>query len=156
MSRTIQQLDGHGPFRGLHSRGDGDVQQEPLARHGDHRAGPSGYINRCHSPVLDAAWSQYHSRFGDPAKFVAHDVAMLKSKRVALIVGLNILKGNGGRMMTPTQVKSWGGALLNNSYPCAFISWKYSSSKLSGSAHQSAMSYLRSKAQNRSAKSCKG
>jgi hypothetical protein len=105
---------------------------------------------------IDAAWSQYHSRFGDPAKFVAHDVAIAKNKRVALIIGFNILKGNGGRMMTPTQVKSWGGALLNNSYPCAFISWKYSSSKLSGSAMQSALSYLRSKAQNRSTKSCKG
>jgi len=113
------------------------------------------YLGSTHRNI-DVAWSQYHSRFGSPSNFVAHDVAIAKNKRVALIVGFNILKGNGGRMMTPTQVKSWGGALLNNSYPCAFISWKYNSSKLSGSAMQSALSYLRSKAQNRSTKNCGG
>ena len=113
------------------------------------------YLGSTHRNI-DVAWSQYHSRFGSPSNFIAHDVAIAKNKRVALITGFNILKGNGGRMMTPTQVKSWGGALLNNSYPCAFISWKYNSSKLSGSAMQSALSYLRSKAQNRSTKNCRG
>ena len=112
------------------------------------------YLGSTHRNI-DVAWSQYHSRFGSPSNFIAHDVAIAKNKRVALITGFNILKGNGGRMMTPTQVKTWGAALLNNSYPCAFISWKYNSSKLSGSAMQSALSYLRSKAQNRATKSCR-
>jgi hypothetical protein len=105
---------------------------------------------------LDAAWSQYHSRFGDPSKFVSHDVAVAKNKGLALVVGMNVLKGNGGSKMTPSQVKSWGGALLNNSYPCAFLSWTYNSTYLSTSGIKDAMSYLRSKAQNRSFKNCRG
>ena len=41
--------------------------------------------------------------------------------------GLNLLKGgtpNGSRM-TASEVESWGSALLDSTYPCAFISWTY-------------------------------
>jgi hypothetical protein len=105
---------------------------------------------------LDAAWSQYHSRFGDPKKFVAHDVAVAKNKGVALVIGMNVLKGNHGSKMTASQIKSWGGALLSSSYPCAFISWTYNSNYLSTSSIKDAMSYLRSKAQSRGYKPCRG
>lgn len=104
---------------------------------------------------LDAAWSQYHSRFGDPAKFVATDASIAKNKGYGLIVGLNVLKGNWGSKMTASQVKSWGGALLANSYPCAFISWTYNSTYLSTTSMKDAMSYLRSRAQSRSFKNCR-
>jgi hypothetical protein len=109
-----------------------------------------------HHYYLDAAWSQYHSRFGDPYKFVSHDASVARNKGLALIIGLNVLNGNRGSKMTASQVKSWGGALLSNSYPCAFISWAYNSNYLSTSSMKDAMSYLRSKAQGRSSKSCRG
>jgi hypothetical protein len=105
---------------------------------------------------LDAAWSQYHSRFGDPYKFVAHDVAIARNKGVGLVIGMNVLKGNHGYKMTASQIKSWGGALLSSSYPCAFISWTYNSTYLSTSSMKDAMSYLRSKAQSRGFKTCRG
>jgi hypothetical protein len=105
---------------------------------------------------LDAAWSQYHSRFGDPYKFVQHDAAVAKSKGLALVIGMNVMHGNAGNKMTASQVKSWGGALLSSSYPCAFLSWTYNSTYLSTTSIKDAMSYLRSKAQNRSIKSCRG
>jgi hypothetical protein len=105
---------------------------------------------------LNAAWSQYHSKFGDPARFVATDVSIAKNKGYALIVGLNVLRGNNGSKMTANQVKSWGGALLNSSYPCAFLSWNYNSNYLSTSSIKDAMTYLRRKAQSRSFKTCRG
>jgi hypothetical protein len=105
---------------------------------------------------LDAAWSQYHSRFGSPSNFISHDASVAKNKGLALIVGLNVLKGNNGSKMTASQVKSWGGALLANSYPCSFISWTYNSTYLSTTSMKDAMSYLRSKAQSRSFKTCRG
>jgi hypothetical protein len=105
---------------------------------------------------LDAAWSQYHSRFGSPSNFVSHDVSIAKNKGLGLIVGMNVLKGNNGSKMTASQVKSWGGALLSSSYPCAFLSWAYDDKYLSTSSMKDAMTYLRHKAQSRSMKSCRG
>jgi hypothetical protein len=104
---------------------------------------------------LDAAWAQYHSRFGDPGKFLATNVAKAKQKGLGLIVGMNILNGNRGGKMSASQVRSWGSALLNSSYPCAFLSWQYSSSYLGSSSMKDAMKYLSSKARNRASKSCR-
>jgi hypothetical protein len=105
--------------------------------------------------ALDAAWSQYHSRFGDPGKYIAHDAALAKRKGLALLAGMNVLDGNRGNRMTATQVKSWGTALLNNSHVCAFVSWTYNSNFLSTAAMRDAMKALRNKAQNRGSKNCR-
>jgi hypothetical protein len=105
---------------------------------------------------LDAAWAQYLHRRGDVDGFLSRNVADAKRKGLALVVGLNILKGGPNRTkMTASQVQSWGSALLSSSYPCAFISWQYDASYLSSSSIKEAMSVLRSKAQNRSSKSCR-
>lgn len=113
-----------------------------------------GYLASNHRH-LDAAWSQYHSRFGDPSKYISQDVAVSKKKGLALLAGMNVLNGNGGRKMTASQVKSWGGALLSNTYVCAFVSWTYNSNYLSTSSMKDAMKALRNKAQSRSTKSCR-
>jgi hypothetical protein len=105
--------------------------------------------------ALDAAWSQYHSRFGDPGRYIAHDAALAKRKGLALLAGMNVLDGNRGNRMTASQVKSWGSALLSNTHICAFVSWTYNSNFLSTSAMRDAMRFLRSKAQSRSSKSCR-
>jgi hypothetical protein len=57
--------------------------------------------------------------------------------------------------MSASQVRDWGSALLSNSYPCAFISWKYDSRYLTSSV-KDAMNDLRNKAESRSSKSCRG
>jgi hypothetical protein len=106
---------------------------------------------------LDAAWAQYVYRFGDVDRFIDKNITLARKKGLGLVVGLNVLKGGPNkRKMTPTQVKTWGSALLSSSYPCAFISWTYNSTYLSSRSMQSAMSHLRNKAENRSAKSCRG
>jgi hypothetical protein len=106
---------------------------------------------------LDAAWAQYVHRKGDVGAFLSRNIGDARRKGLALVVGLNILNGGPNRStMTASQVKSWGSTLLSSSYPCAFISWQYDATYLSSGSIKDAMRILRSKAQNRSSKSCRG
>jgi hypothetical protein len=107
---------------------------------------------------LDAAWAQYLiHRWPDPKAFIAKAVADSKAKGLALVTGLNVVDG-GSRprtQMTATQVRTYGLALLTNTYPCAFISWQYRTYINGTSAMKDAMSTLRRAAQSRPFKSCR-
>lgn len=106
---------------------------------------------------LDAAWAQYVYRKGPVADFLRTNVALAQKKGLALVVGLNLIKGGPNRSrMSASQVRSWGATLLGSSYPCAFVSYMYNSTYLSTSSIKDAMDYLRNKAQNRTTKSCRG
>jgi hypothetical protein len=105
---------------------------------------------------LDAAWAQYVTRKGDPSDFINRNVADAKRKGLALITGLNILKGGPNRTpMTASTIRSAGSALLSSSYPCTFINWMYDAEYLSNTNVRDALKYLRSKALNRPYKSCR-
>jgi hypothetical protein len=105
---------------------------------------------------LDATWAQYVYRKGDAGDFIRRNVADAQKLGLALVTGLNIMKGGPyGAKMTPSQIKTWGSTLLSSSYPCAFISWKYNSTYFSTSTVKDAMKYLRYQAQNRTFKSCR-
>ena len=116
-----------------------------------------GYLGRNHH-YLDAAWAQYLHRKGPVESFLRRNVSAAQDRRLGLVVGLNVLKGGSpnGTRMTASEVKKWGGALLNSSYPCAFISWTYNRSYLSSRGVGDAMRALRHKAESRSAMSCRG
>ena len=104
---------------------------------------------------LDAAWAQYVYRKGTASNYITTNVNAAKARGLALITGMNILSGGpSGSRMTATQVKDWGSTILANSYPCAFITWKWSD-YYNTSGMKTAMSTLRSKAQNRPLKNCK-
>jgi hypothetical protein len=107
---------------------------------------------------IDAAWAQYLTRFGNINNYVNEQVAAAKSRGLALIVGLNVLDGGArrGTPMTASELKTYGGALLSNSYPCAFVSWQYRSAYYGGAAVKDAMQYLSGKAKNHASKSCRG
>ena len=115
---------------------------------------------------LDAAWAQFYNPRGtlDPSDYLRQSVADAQRMGLGLVVGLNLLggappligAGKGGSPMSVTQVRNWGSAMLASSYACAFVSWTWDSNYLSRIGMQDAMKYLRSKAQNRAAKSCKG
>lgn len=113
---------------------------------------------------LDAGFAQFRNPRGtlDINEFIKDNVADAQQMGLQLVVGLNLtdgappLDGSGGSPMSASQVKSWGGTLLSSSYPCAFISYYYNKDYLSRSGILDAMKYLRSKAQNRSTKSCRG
>jgi hypothetical protein len=115
-----------------------------------------GYLSRNHR-YLDAAWAQYLYRKGPVESFLRRNVSAAQQRRLGLVVGLNVLKGGrpNGTRMTASEVKSWGSALLNSSYPCAFVNWTYDRSYLGSRGMGDAMMTLRRKAENRSSKSCR-
>ncbi|HEX2218771.1 MAG TPA: PxKF domain-containing protein [Gemmatimonadales bacterium] len=106
---------------------------------------------------LDAAWAQYVHRKGAVGDFISRNVANAQDLGLELVVGLNILGGGqGGVAMTATEVRDWGSVLLGSSYPCAFISWKYDATYLGSAGVGEAMDALRSLAQGRAGKTCRG
>ncbi|HET6796250.1 MAG TPA: hypothetical protein VFH40_03740 [Gemmatimonadales bacterium] len=106
---------------------------------------------------VDAAWAQYLSRRGNVNDYIRNAVASAQKKGLALVVGLNVLKGGNPNQtpMNASELKAYGSALLSSSYPCAFLSWRYDSNYLSSSSIRDAMKYLRNKAQARGYKSCR-
>jgi hypothetical protein len=107
---------------------------------------------------LDAAWAQYLHRKGNVYDYIRRNVSESQRMGLGLVVGLNLRHGGTPNMtwMSADEVKNFGSALLSSSYPCAFISWQWNSTYLSSSAIKNAMSVLRSKAQNRASRSCRG
>jgi hypothetical protein len=108
--------------------------------------------------ALDAAWAQYLARFGSPRSYIQPNIAAAQKKGLALITGLNLLHGGNPKKtpMNAREVVQYGSALLESSYPCAFISWKYNASFLRSPGMKAAMETLRRKAQSRGTKSCRG
>jgi hypothetical protein len=106
---------------------------------------------------VDAAWATYLHRHGSVRDFLRKNVADAQRRDLALVVGLNVLRGGSpnGTKMTPSEVQSWGSAMLESSYPCGFYSWTWDSRYLSSSGIRSAMKTLRRKAESRSRKSCR-
>ena len=116
-----------------------------------------GYLAGNHK-YLDAAWAQYLSRKGPADEFLRENVADAQQRGLGLVVGLNLL-GGGNPNLTPmsaSEVESWGSALLNSTYPCAFISWEYNRSFLSSPGISNAMAALRRQAQSRTSRTCRG
>ena len=114
------------------------------------------YLDRDHR-YIDAAWAQYLSRKGADDDYIRRNVAEAQERGLALIVGLNVLKGGtpNGTKVTASQLESWGSTLLGSSYPCAFISWEYDAGYVSSGGIQDAMDALRRQAQNRSTRTCR-
>jgi len=106
---------------------------------------------------IDAAWAQYVQRKGTPTEYLRRHVADAEQRGLALIVGMNILKGTLGKTsFSAGQLREWGSAMLNSSYPCAFISWTYDANYLGRSDVKEAMDVLANKARTHQSKSCRG
>jgi hypothetical protein len=120
------------------------------------RTEPS-YLGHNHR-YLDAAWAQYLYRRGNVSDYIRRQVSDAQDRGLALVVGLNVLKGGNpnGTRMTANEVEDWGSALLSSSYPCAFLNYQHNSDYLSSSDIRSAMDKLRRMAENRGARACRG
>lgn len=110
-----------------------------------------------HYRYLDAAWAQYAAnRWPNVDAFLDENVSKARAQGLALVVGMNVIDGSPSKgRMSSSQLKSYGAALLNSSYPCAFLSWQYRSDYMSSSSIKEAMNYLRNKAEGRGSKSCR-
>jgi hypothetical protein len=116
-----------------------------------------GYLARWSAPYrhLDAAWAQYVTRKGTAQDYIKRNIADAQKLGLALLTGLNIRKGaDGGREMSARLIESAGRTILEESYPCAFISWQYDARYLARSDIRAAMESLAPRARARSSQSC--
>jgi hypothetical protein len=114
---------------------------------------------------LDAAWAQYHERFGSIDAFIATNVRDATAIGLPLVLGLNVVAGGGkGGLpgyhhdkyaMTASQVRSWGSALLDQPYVCAFFMFTYNPDYFGRADIQAAMAELSRKAQSLPNKPCR-
>lgn len=123
----------------------------------------SSPVNYVH---LDAGWAQYGRSTGDPAKYIASEVAAAKSRGLGLTVGMNVLDGGNGSSgipgyttgkyaMSASEIRSIGTTLLNQSHACAFIMWTHDLSYFNRSDIKSAMTEISNKAKAHAKTSCR-
>src|SRR5919112_866848 len=85
---------------------------------------------------LDAAYAQYAARRGDPARWLAGEVAAAKKLGLGVVLAMNVLDGGskdsgipglnpGKYAMSAAELKRNGTALLNEPYGCAFIMYRW-------------------------------
>jgi hypothetical protein len=129
------------------------------------RAKPTYLANGPAYVHLDAAWAQYASYHGDFATWFNTQVSAAKSKRLGLMVGLNVLdggtkdsgipgSGSGKYAMSASQLRTWGSAMLSQSYPCGFLMWRYDSTYLGRADIASVTRDLAAKARTHLKTSC--
>ena len=115
---------------------------------------------------LDAGWAQYVSGKGNVNTYISTEVAAAKNKGLGLMVGLNVLDGGDGSSriagytrgkyaMSATEIRTYGTALLNQSYVCGFFNWMYDAQYYGRSDVKSAFSDMSTKARGHVKTSCK-
>jgi hypothetical protein len=111
-----------------------------------------GYNHR----YIDAAWASYLNRKGTPQDFLRRNVSDAQARGLALVVGLNVIDGGVPNLtpMTASEAQSWGSELLESTYPCAFMMWRYEDGFFTGSMG-SAMDELSRQARNRTTRTCR-
>jgi hypothetical protein len=116
---------------------------------------------------LDAAWSQYASVKGtNVGTWIASEVATAKREGLGLVVGLNVLNGGNGTSRIPgttrgkyamsaSEIRSYGSALLGQSYACGFFNWMFDSNYYGRSDIRSAMADMSAIARSHAKTSCR-
>lgn len=116
---------------------------------------------------LDAGWAMFRAgTHNSPATWAASQVAKAKQKQLGVFSGLNVLDGGDGSSgfrgnlprkwaMSAAELRSYGSALLSQSYVCGFAMWEYSSSYYNRSDVKSAMADLSAKARSHARTSCR-
>ena len=116
---------------------------------------------------LDAGWAMYRAKTSsNPGEWLAQQVKRAKSKNLGLVTGMNVLDGGDGSSgirgtqprtwaMSAAELRSYGTALLNQSYVCAFSMWRYSDTYYNRADVKSAMTELSNKAKSHARTSCR-
>ena len=114
---------------------------------------------------LDAGWAQYAAYKGDAATWLAGEVAAAKANGLGLLVSLNVLNGGNGSSgihgpgggkysMSAAELRSYGGALLDEPYTCGLLMWMYNPGYFGRSDIQAAMADVSAKARSHVKTSC--
>jgi hypothetical protein len=116
---------------------------------------------------LDAAWAMYLTeKSTDPVGWAARQVTLAKKKGLGLFGGLNVLDGGNGSSgvrgtvprgwnMTASELKTYGSAILAQSYICGFSMWKYTATYYGRTDIKAAMTELSNKARAHAKTSCR-
>jgi hypothetical protein len=115
---------------------------------------------------LDAGWAIYYAKIGSASTWIANQISKAKRKGLGLVASLNVLDGGNGSSgfpgnypnkfaMSANELRSYGTALLSQSYICGFAMWKYTTDYYGRSDIRSAMAELSIKARNHAATSCR-
>ena len=115
---------------------------------------------------LDAGWLQYASGKGNASKLVSAETSAAKKKGLGLMVGLNVLDGGDGSSriagtkkgkyaMSATELRTYGSALLAESYVCGFFNWQHNSTYYGRTDVKSAMAELSKKAKAHAKTGCR-
>jgi hypothetical protein len=115
---------------------------------------------------LDAGWFQHTAKKGNVNTLVAAEVAAAKRLRLGLLVGVNAMNGGDGSsripgltrgdyMMSAAELRSYGTALLNQSYACAFYTWQHNTTYYARSDIKAVMAELSAKAKAHAKTSCR-
>jgi hypothetical protein len=115
---------------------------------------------------LDATWVQYAAGKGEVTKWITGEISYAKSKGLGVMMGLNVLNGGNGSSgirgtsrgsysMSASELRTYGTALLNQSYGCGFILWAHNLTYYGRSDMKSAMADLASKAKAHVKTSCR-
>jgi len=117
--------------------------------------------------ALDAGWATFRSKTSsDPAAWIGQQVKRAKSKGLGLVAGLNLLDGGNGSSgirgtqpntwaMSAAEVKTYGSALLAQSYVCAFSMWRYDATYYNRTDVKNALADLSAKARAHVKTACK-
>ena len=116
---------------------------------------------------LDAGWAMYRAQTSaSPGSWIATMANRAKSKGLGLVAGLNVLDGGDGSSgikgtqprtyaMSAAELKSYGTALLGQSYVCAFAMWRYSDTYYNRTDVKNAMANLSQLAKSHAKTSCR-
>jgi hypothetical protein len=115
---------------------------------------------------LDAGWLQYASGKGDAGSVVRAEASAARRKGLGLVVGMNVMDGGngsskirgvtGGRWaMSASEIRSYGAALVGESYACGFFNWTHNASYYGRSDIKSAMADISAEARNHEKTSCR-
>jgi hypothetical protein len=128
------------------------------------RAWPA-YLKGYQYKYLDAAWAQYHERFGPIDAFIEKNVREAKEVGLELVAGLNLLGGGGEdglpgyrggkNSMSASQIRSWGTTYLNEPYICAFLMWSYQADYINRPDIKAALEEISQKARSYPTKKCR-
>jgi len=132
------------------------------------RAFPA-YLKGYQYKYLDAAWAQFHTRFGSPAQFIAENVRDAQELGIGLIAGLNLINGGDGSSripgrkgkarqlwsMSPGEIRSYGNAIIDDPYICAFLMFEYQANYVNRPEIREALLELGKKAETHPVRECR-
>lgn len=116
---------------------------------------------------LDAGWAMFRAgTSGSPSTWVANQASKARQKGLGLFAGLNLLDGGDGSSgfhgnlpsrwaMSAAEVRSYGTALLSQSYLCGFGMWEYDATYYGRADVKAALSDISARARSHAATSCR-